>query len=91
MLILARLGVSRKIYVNVDSPNLGFPYINFLGEAQCKNNRNVDNISVNRLASLKATLVRNYDPLTDLLTGVKCRATSVAKKHPVCIPLMVWI
>ena len=24
------------IYVNVDSPNLGFPYFNFLGEAQCK-------------------------------------------------------
>ena len=28
---------------------------------------------------LQATLVRNYDPLTDSLTGVKCRATSVAK------------
>ena len=25
----------------------------------------------NKLASLGATLVRNYDPLTDLLTGVK--------------------
>ena len=35
-LILASLGVSRRIYVNVDSPNLGFPYFNFLGEAQCK-------------------------------------------------------
>ena len=31
-LINARLGVSRPIYVNVDSPNLGFPY--FLGEDQ---------------------------------------------------------
>ena len=31
------LGVSRPIYVNVDSPNLGFPYFNFLGKAQCKN------------------------------------------------------
>ena len=30
------LGVSRTIYVNVDSPNLGFPYFNFLGEAQWK-------------------------------------------------------
>ena len=30
-LILARLGVSTPIYVNVDSPNLGFPYFNFLG------------------------------------------------------------
>ena len=36
-------------------------------------------IYLNKLASLGATLVRNYDPLTDLLTGVKCRATSVAK------------
>ena len=24
------------IYINVDSPNLGSPYFNFLGEAQCK-------------------------------------------------------
>ena len=29
--IRIRLGVSRTIYVNVDSPNLGFPYFNFLG------------------------------------------------------------
>ena len=35
-LILARLGVSRTIYVNVDSPNLGFSYSNFSGKAQCK-------------------------------------------------------
>ena len=28
---LARLGVSRPIYVNVDSPNLGFPYFFFRG------------------------------------------------------------
>ena len=33
-LILARLGVSRPIYVNVDSPNLGFPHFNFLGGYQ---------------------------------------------------------
>ena len=39
---------------------------------------------VNKLASLEATLVRNYDPATYLLTGEKCRATSVAKNHPVC-------
>ena len=32
-LIQARLGVSRTIYVNVDSPNLGFTYFNFLGGA----------------------------------------------------------
>ena len=32
----------------------------------------------NKLASLGATLVRNYDPASsDLLTGVKCRATTV--------------
>ena len=35
----------------------------------------------NKLASLGATLVRNSaHSLTYLLTGVKCRATSVAKK-----------
>ena len=33
-LIQARLGVSRPIYVNVDSPNLGFPYVNFFGGYQ---------------------------------------------------------
>ena len=39
----------------------------------------------NKLASLGATLVRNSaDPLTDSLTGVKCRATSVANKKPDC-------
>ena len=37
--------------------------------------------SKNKLASLEATLVRNSaQRLTDSLTGVKCRATSVAKK-----------
>ena len=30
---------------------------------------------------LQATLVRNYHRLTDWLTGVKCRATSLAKKY----------
>ena len=35
-LINARLGVSRTMYVNVDSPNIGFPYFNFVGEAQWK-------------------------------------------------------
>ena len=29
---------------------------------------------------LQATLVRNYHRLTDLLTGVKCRPTSVGKE-----------
>ena len=35
-LIQARLGVSRPIYVNVDTPNLGFPYFNILGGYQLK-------------------------------------------------------
>ena len=35
-LIWARLGVSRPIYVNVDSPNLGFQYFNFWGGYQWK-------------------------------------------------------
>ena len=44
-----------------------------------------DNIWGNKLASLEATLVRNSAHLltyllTHSLTGVKCRATSVAKK-----------
>ena len=36
----------------------------------------------NKLASLgyASPKLRNYDLITDLLTGVKCRATSVAKK-----------
>ena len=46
-----------------------------------KNNINRNNNN-NKLASLEATLVRNSaDPLTDSLTGVKCRATSVAKNY----------
>ena len=45
----------------------------------------------NKLASLEATLVRNSAHLinhliTYLLTGVKCRATSVAKKNT----LYIW-
>ena len=35
----------------------------------------------NKLASLEATLVRNYYPATQRLTGVRCRATSVAKNN----------
>ena len=35
-LILARLVVSRTIFVNVDLSNLGSPYFIFFGEAQCK-------------------------------------------------------
>ena len=46
------------------------------------------NFNKNKLARLESTLVRNSAhpltySLTDLLTGVKCRATSVAKNHPV--------
>ena len=37
-LIQAWLGVSRPIYVNVDSPNLGFTYFNFLGGVPVKKN-----------------------------------------------------
>ena len=33
----------------------------------------------NKLASPEAALVQNYDPPTHPLTGVKCRATRVAK------------
>ena len=48
----------------------------------------------NKLASLVATLVRNYDPatqrLTYLLTGVKCRATSVAKNYLTKPEFLPW-
>ena len=37
-------------------------------------------VSIYSPNKLQATLVRNYDLPTDRLTGVKCRATSVAKK-----------
>ena len=40
----------------------------------------------NKLAKLQATLVGSYDSPTDLLTGVKCRATSIAKNGS--IPLV---
>ena len=36
-------------------------------------------MSKQQARKLQATLVRNYQPPTDRLTGVKCRATSVAK------------
>ena len=35
----------------------------------------------NKLTSLDATLVGNYDPASYPLTGVRCKATSVAKKQ----------
>ena len=35
----------------------------------------------NKLASLVATLVRNYDPACDSLTRVKSRATSISSKN----------
>ena len=42
-------------------------------------------ITKKQARKLQATLVRNHDPLNDSLTGVKCRATSVAKKHWQCV------
>ena len=35
-------------------------------------------LSENKLESLEATLVRNYDQLTDSAVSILCRATSVA-------------
>ena len=37
------LGVSRPIYVNVDSPSLGFPYFNFLDGYQLKKHPVIQN------------------------------------------------
>ena len=53
-------------YMGGDSLSYSFPHPLSLYKKQAR--------------KLQATLVRNYDPPTDLLTGVKCRATSVAKK-----------
>ena len=41
--------------------------------------RHQDSQMVKQARKLQATLVQNYDSLTYSLTGVKCRATSVAK------------
>ena len=38
---------------------------------------------------LQATLVRKYDPATDSLTEVRCRATSLAKKN--CPKIPTWV
>ena len=54
------LGVSRKIYVNVDSPNLGFPYFNFLGEAQWKKQQQKQQkVYSTGLANKKTNLKKN--------------------------------
>ena len=53
-LIWARLGVSRPIYVNVDSPNLGLPYFNFLGGYQWK--KHPVTIIINNLHTPKVAL-----------------------------------
>ena len=43
--------------------------------------RHQDSQMVKQARKLQATLVQNYDLLTYLLTGVRCRATSVAKNR----------
>ena len=43
----------------------------------------------NKLSKLQASLVWNYDWLTDSLTGVKCRATSVAKNYALQINQLI--
>ena len=43
-------------------------------------NHNTTTTTTKQARKLQATLVRNYAPPTHSLTGVKCRATSVAKK-----------
>ena len=49
---MARLSVSRTIYVNVDTPNLGFTHFNFLGGYQLKKHP----VSPARLYSKHCTL-----------------------------------
>ena len=39
------LGVSRTIYVNVETPNIGFTYFNFLGGYQLKTSQELRMLS----------------------------------------------
>ena len=75
-LILARLGVSWTIYVNVDSPNLGFPYLNFLGEAQCKKTPCICRCMPNILYLVVADFMR-YNTLTSISHGGDCMSKGV--------------
>ena len=54
------LGVSRMIYVNVDSPNLGFPYFNFLGEAQCRKHPVSSSTSSSSLQTTTTTIIATW-------------------------------
>ena len=45
-------------------------------------------VTLNKLASPKAMLVRNSDPPTDRLNGVKCRAISVINKKLILLDLL---
>ena len=66
----ARLGVSRTIYVNVDSPKLCFPNFNFSGEAQWKNTPCIIYICKEKVQQKKATasfaFIRTYPPCKNL-------------------------
>ena len=59
------MGVSRTIYVNVDSPILGFSYSNFSGKAQCKKTPCIKS-SINRLG-VKKEIEKSISIGNDLL------------------------
>ena len=72
------LGVSRPIYVNVDSPNLGFPYFNILGGYQWKKHPvllmcHVDFVQVYNATSCIAN-VDDYSQSTRLLAATTLRS-----------------
>ena len=48
------------IYVNVDSPNLGFPYFNVLGEAQCKNTLYMSTLITPLDLSMQTTMFSHF-------------------------------
>ena len=48
------------IYVNVESPNLGFPYFNFLGEAQCKNTLYMSTLITPLDLSMQTTMFSHF-------------------------------
>ena len=69
-LFYARLGVSRPIYVNVDSPSLGFTYFNFLGGNQWKENTLYLNSVVNHLScfsKVTTNVQRRWEAMSNCL------------------------
>ena len=85
-LIRGKVRLTHRSKKNSESARMYLSQISNIAVGLMVNFQKLNFIFKNKLASLEATLVRNSaHPLTHLLTysltGVKCRATSVAKKQ----------